>query len=272
MLKPILTAAATVVLLAGCADTWDLEATRAMPAQGDAFTDALKDAYLARAEFERNESDWGDVTYFNMRAKSAAQGTAPAVPELSTRGISGADLVAGRTALIERLQSNAPGNTPKACAEAQAWFEHWMEQEEEGHQPDHIAMAKGSFAEWLEQCEPVVREAEDFAIYFPLDSARLTTAARGEVARAAATYERMDRAVVTIVGHTDTSGSAAYNEDLAQRRAAMVTSALTAMGVPSDAINRDAMGERQPAVETGDGVEEVENRRVTITVAPAPGT
>lgn len=272
MMKHVLVAAGAVSLLAACADNYDLEPTRAMTAQGDAFTAALHTAYLERAAFERAEGDWTDTKYFNIRAKSAAAGTAPAVPELSARGVSGTDLSAARATLVERLGTTAPSDTPEACAQSQAWFEHWMEQVEEGHQPDHIEMAQGKFNEWIAQCEPAIVDPQDFVILFPLDSATLSDPARDEIARAAAFYKEVGTASVTLVGHTDTSGSAAYNQALSERRASMVTSALTAQGVPAEAINRSAKGETMTAVATGDGVEELQNRRVTITVAPAAGS
>lgn len=184
----------------------------------------------------------------------------------------GADLSAARANLVERLSTNAVSKTPKACAEAQAWFEHWMEQVEEGHQPDHIEMAKGKFNEWFAQCQPMMFEAKDFLIFFPLDSAKLTEPAREEIASAANYFKEIGEATITLVGHTDTSGSASYNQELSERRAGMVTSALTALGVPAEAVSRSAKGESMTAIATGDGVVELQNRRVTITVAPAAGS
>lgn len=266
MIKPVLAAAAAVSLLSACA-AYDLEATRAMAPQGDAFTAALHDAYLERAQFEKDEGDWADARAFNMQAMMAAAGTAPPVPELAARGLSGADLAAGRAALVERLGTAAPMNTPEACAQAQAWFEHWMEQVEEGHQPDHIAEAQQRFTDWLEQCQPAAQAmAAEFVVYFPHDSAALTTSAAEEVARAADAVQGMAGAAVTVVGHADTSGDAAYNERLAAARTASVTDALVARGVPAGAIRAAAAGERNPAVATGDGVKAVENRRVTIMI------
>ncbi|SOD92627.1 OmpA family protein [Caenispirillum bisanense] len=264
--KPILFAAAAVALLGACT-TWDLEKTRAMAPAGDTFTQALKTAYLERAAFEKAEQDWGDVAYFNMQARTAAAGQVPPVGELASRGLSAPALAAGRAALLERLATAAPSNTPEACAQAQAWFEHWMEQEEEGHQPDHIAEAKGQYDAWLAKCQPPVMAAEpaDFIIYFPFDSATLTATAKAEIARAAEAYKTRSGAI-TLTAHTDTAGDKMYNQRLSERRADAVRKALVDMGVPSKVIAASAYGENMTAVATGDGVEKTENRRVTITV------
>ena len=71
---------------------------------------------------------------------------------------------------------------------------------------------------------------------------------------------------IVVVGHTDTSGSTAYNARLSERRAKAVADGLVAMGVPSTALAVDWHGETDPAVNTGDGVKEPLNRRTTVAV------
>ena len=71
---------------------------------------------------------------------------------------------------------------------------------------------------------------------------------------------------VTVVGHTDTSGSAAYNVRLSERRAKAVADALVGMGVAHSTMSVDRKGTTQPAVATGDGVKEPLNRRSTIDI------
>ena len=69
---------------------------------------------------------------------------------------------------------------------------------------------------------------------------------------------------IAVAGHTDTSGSAAYNLGLSARRAEAVRQALVAGGVPADAIMTDSFGESDPLVPTPDGVREPSNRRAEI--------
>jgi len=69
---------------------------------------------------------------------------------------------------------------------------------------------------------------------------------------------------LTLVGHTDLSGSNAYNDGLSQRRAEAVEAGFRAMGV-NVPVNLEARGESEPRVPTEDGVREPQNRRVEIS-------
>jgi outer membrane protein OmpA-like peptidoglycan-associated protein len=73
---------------------------------------------------------------------------------------------------------------------------------------------------------------------------------------------------INIVGHTDTSGPAGYNQRLSVHRANVVVEALVDMGARRPAIHASGVGENDLAVETGDGVKEAKNRRAVITLAP----
>lgn len=74
--------------------------------------------------------------------------------------------------------------------------------------------------------------------------------------------------VVIAIGHTDSSGSPAYNMGLSQRRAMAVKAALQSMGVPASAIRTEWKGETQPLAPTPPGAREARNRRVEILLAP----
>ena len=73
---------------------------------------------------------------------------------------------------------------------------------------------------------------------------------------------------VTIVGHTDNTGSAGYNQNLSERRAQSVASVLVSGGVPQGRLDIVGAGENQPIAtnQTADG--RAQNRRVDITITP----
>ena len=71
---------------------------------------------------------------------------------------------------------------------------------------------------------------------------------------------------ITVVGHTDTSGSAAYNQGLSERRAADVRRELIRQGVASEIITSEGKGETQLFIDTGDGVKEALNRRTEVLI------
>jgi len=110
---------------------------------------------------------------------------------------------------------------------------------------------------------PVQRE---FIVYFPFDQSVLTPEAQTVVQEAASYAQQGNATQVQVVGHADTSGSAAYNVRLSERRARAVADAMVGLGVNPGVITADWRGETQPAVQTGDGVREPLNRRATINI------
>ena len=73
---------------------------------------------------------------------------------------------------------------------------------------------------------------------------------------------------ITVVGHTDTAGSADANQALSLKRANHIADALVDMGARREAIQTSGVGETDLAVPTPDGVKEAQNRRVVVTLVP----
>jgi outer membrane protein OmpA-like peptidoglycan-associated protein len=114
--------------------------------------------------------------------------------------------------------------------------------------------------------------ASSFRVLFAPGSSTVQTPERATIQQAAAAYRSRASASITLVGHTDTTGSPAFNQVLSQRRVDAVTAALVAAGVPAGAITgTSATGETNPPVATGDNVSDQKNRSVEINVLQAPG-
>jgi hypothetical protein len=115
-----------------------------------------------------------------------------------------------------------------------------------------------------------------YLVTFGLDQATLTEQNREVIAQAAEYYRQGGTPQVAVTGYTDTSGSAAYNLELSQRRAEVVAGELVRNGVPATDIVTVGRGEEDLRVPTADGVREARNRRAEIimeqppTPAPAP--
>lgn len=112
-------------------------------------------------------------------------------------------------------------------------------------------------------------------VFFDWDSTKLSDASMNVLEQARDAFKAKQATRVTATGHTDTSGSEAYNMALSLRRANAVKAALVKLGVPAVAITTVGRGEQGLLVQTGDGVREPQNRRVEITIpqmaaAPAP--
>lgn len=82
----------------------------------------------------------------------------------------------------------------------------------------------------------------------------------------AAAYRARPSARLRLVGHSDRSGGPWANRAAALKRAQGVRGELQKRGVPGNAISVASFGEDRPLVPTEDGVREVQNRRVEISI------
>ena len=104
----------------------------------------------------------------------------------------------------------------------------------------------------------------EFTVYFDFNSVTLTAEARAVVQQAAAAARSAPLTHITVTGHTDTVGSAEYNQRLSERRAVVVRDELIKDGVPADEIAARGVGKNELALPTADGVKEPRNRRSVI--------
>jgi len=80
--------------------------------------------------------------------------------------------------------------------------------------------------------------------------------------------EEFEQTVVEVAGHTDSTGSDAYNQSLSERRAGSVTEFLQSQGVDGQRIISVGMGETYPVADNGSTDGRQANRRVEITMVP----
>ena len=71
---------------------------------------------------------------------------------------------------------------------------------------------------------------------------------------------------IVITGHTDTTGTPEANDRISQERANSLRDLLVARGFPRERIRAVGRGQRELLVQTGPGVDEAQNRRVSIVV------
>ncbi|MGI9418734.1 MAG: OmpA family protein [Geminicoccaceae bacterium] len=112
----------------------------------------------------------------------------------------------------------------------------------------------------------------DSEVSFDFDSAAIKPAFQPSLTKLANVLAKYDRNQVTIVGHTDSSGSNAYNQGLSVRRAESVVSELANRGVPAGMMRADGRGESQPRADNGTEAGRQLNRRVEILIQPDPST
>jgi outer membrane protein OmpA-like peptidoglycan-associated protein len=114
---------------------------------------------------------------------------------------------------------------------------------------------------------PPAAPSVNLTVNFMTGSAELTSQARRALDELGLALASSDLAAYRfrVEGHTDTVGSAELNRALSERRAAAVVAYLAArFGIASARLEAAGLGESQPAVPTGDGVNEPQNRRVQV--------
>ncbi len=115
---------------------------------------------------------------------------------------------------------------------------------------------------------PAPTASNNYTVYFDFDSWTLTAEDLAVITQVRDTVRAGGQTHITVVGHTDTSGPADYNQHLSVERAHVVVEALVDLGVKRRYFKASGVGENDLAVETGDGVREPKNRRTVIDLAP----
>lgn len=120
----------------------------------------------------------------------------------------------------------------------------------------------------------VIRSGDDLilsmpaGITFATDSATVQPQFRPTLDKVADVLGRYNQTYVDVYGHTDSTGSAAYNQTLSERRAESVAGYLSTRGVQSARIATRGFGLTQPVASNDTPEGRAENRRVEIKIVP----
>lgn len=251
------------------------------------FNTALESGYRGLASDEYNELDYVDGDMFSAKADKLDKGGSVlpyVLPDWRLLDNHLGALTDARARLMAFIDGGAADVTPVPLAKAQVNFDCWVQEAEEDMQPEHIEKCRQSFEAAMADVrlpqivepEPDTIEPIAFSVYFDHDSTVLDAEALEDIATAAASAQANGSTSVDVGGHTDSSGSDAYNDRLSRARAEVVAAELAAQGVKAFIINTTSFGESRPAVSTGDGVRERANRRAEVVLyfggdqAPAP--
>jgi OOP family OmpA-OmpF porin len=113
---------------------------------------------------------------------------------------------------------------------------------------------------------PHVEAQRSFQVFFDFNKSDITAAAAKVIQAASDNVKAGHVTRIVVTGHTDTVGSAQYNQGLSERRAAAVKQQLVADGVGADGISTTGVGKTGLLVPTADGVREAQNRRAEIVL------
>jgi OOP family OmpA-OmpF porin len=103
-------------------------------------------------------------------------------------------------------------------------------------------------------------------IYFDSGSATLKQSSFSVLDDVADLLRENSEVRVEIAGHTDSDGSAAYNQDLSRRRAESVRSYLVQKGISASRLTTVGYGESQPVASNATADGKAQNRRIEFRV------
>ena len=108
-------------------------------------------------------------------------------------------------------------------------------------------------------------------VLFGTDQAKLNPEGMRTAQKLADILQQNPQRVVLVEGFTDSTGSSAHNQDLSERRASAVRSALQLQGINRDRISVRGYGETNPIADNNTAGNRQLNRRVEIILSDASG-
>ncbi|NNG04815.1 MAG: OmpA family protein [Inquilinus sp.] len=123
----------------------------------------------------------------------------------------------------------------------------------------------------------VVRDGDNIVLNMPsnvtfaFDSTGIRPQFQGTLSEVANTLSSYEQTYVDVIGHTDSTGPEAYNQDLSERRALAVADFVSARGVIPPRINTGGAGESQPVASNATAGGREQNRRVELYIRPYTG-
>jgi outer membrane protein OmpA-like peptidoglycan-associated protein len=167
------------------------------------------------------------------------------------------DLVGGRRDRTEKIVGAGIG----AIAGAGAGY--YMDQQEKKLRQQTAGTGVG-----------VTREGDQLVLDMPSEvtfavgSANLDPGFRTTLDKVASTLTEYEKTYVDVLGHTDSTGSDAFNQTLSEQRANSVGSYLSGKGVQQARLATKGYGESQPRASNTTEEGRASNRRVEIRLVP----
>lgn len=295
----ILTSA--VIGMAACSSfsaNQEVEDLAMADAVGSPFTQQLTTEYRAFSDYELDtEKDYADALHFSRKGLSSAKGVNVMPEPVHDWDLTSADVIELSEAyarLVSAFDRGAREILPGKSAIAQARYDCWIEEQEEvangitsnvpckadflaamaeveAALPAEVAPAPMAAEEFpapvtmLDSNEPLNIAEAMYLVFFDFDSSTVNAEGISVIESVVAEFQNGQINGINVVGHTDTSGSTAYNEKLAMRRSNAIKGELIARGVPAGVVTTSGAGENDLLVQTQDGIREPANRRGVIT-------
>lgn len=103
-------------------------------------------------------------------------------------------------------------------------------------------------------------------ILFDVNSSSLSELAQEQLQKLAGVLQAASSSQILVEGHTDVTGTTAYNKSLSEKRAASVKTYLVSQGVASERIRTVGYGEARPVATNSTRKGQEKNRRVELFI------
>ena len=103
---------------------------------------------------------------------------------------------------------------------------------------------------------------------FSINSATVKSGFRNSLNKVSSVIAEYGQTAVHVVGHTDSTGSTSYNQQLSEKRASSVGAHLASGGVQRDRMRLSGRGELSPVADNSTSRGRDQNRRVEIYIKP----
>ena len=105
-------------------------------------------------------------------------------------------------------------------------------------------------------------------VTFDVNSDRIKPDFKNSLNKLSNVLSDYDKTVVHVIGHTDSTGAASYNQSLSERRAQAVKTYLASHHVSSERVRTEGRGENEPIASNATSDGRQMNRRVEIYLKP----
>ena len=118
----------------------------------------------------------------------------------------------------------------------------------------------------VQRVEEGIALSFDSGLLFGFDSSALRDASKENLRKLANIMGEDDDTDLMIVGHTDSTGDADYNQSLSERRAQSAADYLIDQGIASSRIQIEGRGEAEPIADNDTEAGRQDNRRVEVAI------
>lgn len=136
------------------------------------------------------------------------------------------------------------------------------------HKEIEQALAGNTAVEMERLAENVIKLTAGNEVSFDFNQSTVKPDFLATLDRLIAPMQRFNLTSLTVVGHTDSTGDATYNQNLSFRRAESVSNHLLNAGIPTGRLSTEGRGESEPRISNATEAGRQLNRRVEILIKP----